>query len=104
MQIVAVAKLRSGKVIPLSEKVSTSFFRNSPSKVTEMINRYPNSWGDKLSWIATVPNWNSASTIETLNNYLQFSDCSSLIINSKVTGERLCVNRFDVSCFELQWG
>ena len=68
-----------------------------------MINRHPNSWGDRLSWIATVPNWNSTSTVETLNKYLQSSDCRSLILNSQVSGERFFVSRFDVSCFELQW-
>lgn len=104
MQIVAVAKLKNGQIIPLSERVSTSFFRDSSSKVTEMVNRFPNSWGERLSWVATVPNWNSTSTVETLNKYLHSSDCRSLIVNSRLTGERLCVSRFDVVCFELQWG
>lgn len=104
MQIVAVAELKNGRVIPLSGKVSTSFFKNSPSKVTEMVNRFPNSWSERLSWVVTVPNWNSASTVETLNKYLRSSDCQSLIINSASTGERLCISRFDVVGFKLQWG
>jgi hypothetical protein len=102
--LITVARLKNGEKVALSERVSTSFFRDSSRKVTEMVNRYPNSWGKRLSWIATVPDWNSNSTVETLNNYLRSPGCKSLVINSRFNGERLCLSRLDIERFEMDWG
>lgn len=54
--LITVARLKNGEKVAISDRVSPSFFRDSPSRVTEMVNRYPNSWGERLSWMATVPN------------------------------------------------
>ena len=102
--LITVARLKNGEKVALSERVSTSFFKDSPSRVTEMVNRYPNSWGERLSWMAAVPNWNSNSTVETLNNYLRSPGCKSLIINSRYNSERFSLRVSEVERFEMDWG
>ena len=99
--LITVARLKNGKKVALSERVSTSFFKDSPSRV---VNRFPNSWSERLSWVATVPNWNSNSTVETLNNHLRSPGCKSLIINSRFNGERFCLRVSEVERFEMDWG
>ena len=102
--LITVARLKNGKKVALSERVSTSFFKDSPSRVTEMVKRLPNSRSERLTRVATVPNWNSNSTVETLNNHLRSPGCKSLIINSRFNGERFCLRVSEVERFEMDWG
>lgn len=105
---ITIARLKNGECVALSNAISTSFFKNSKESVKKIINQFPYDWENRLSLLGVVPNWNSQNTINTLNNYLKSSDCHTIILTSRFTGQKFCVGKSEVVGFELQddfsWG
>lgn len=105
---IAVAKLRSGESIALSSAVPTSFFKDTKENAKKIISQFPYDWEIRLSLLEVVTNGNSANTVAILNGYLKSSDCRTIILTSRFTGQKFCVGKSEVIGFELQddfsWG
>ena len=102
-QIYAV--LTSGQRIPLSTRISTSFFSEGVYRVSQIFERYPRSYHRYLNGLGVVPNWNSYSTLETLTNYLNDYRVGTIVLNpiqSLGSGQPMLVGRRNLYGFILE--
>lgn len=93
--------LTDGRSFPLSDRISTSFYNNTSDVVTDFMRRYPRTYDERLSWVSTVPNWNSPNTINTLNDKLSSLWNGSVVFSTTNSNSRLCVSSRDVLRFDL---
>ena len=96
------AILHSGKAIPLSTRTSTSFFREGSEHVFRTLSYYPKTWGSYLSWLHTVPNWNSANTAATLNKILGSPQVGSVVLYAYGSEATYILAKNDILHFKLR--
>lgn len=96
-----VCVLSDGRYFPLSDRVSTSFYRERKEVVLSVKARHPRDYGSYLHCISTVPNWNKASTISTLNSKLDDLRTYTVVAHLKGTDETVVLNYSDVERFRL---
>lgn len=96
-----VCVLSDGRYFPLSDRVSTSFYRERKEVVLSVKARHPRDYGSYLHCISTVPNWNTPSTISTLKSKLEDPRAYTIVAHLKGSDETVTLNYSEVADFRL---
>ena len=96
-----VCVLTDGRHFPLSDRVSTSFYRERRDVVLSVKSRHPRDYDSYLHCISTVPNWNKPSTISTLKSKLDDPRTYTVVAHLKGSDETVVLNYSEVDCFRL---
>ena len=96
-----VCVLTDGRYFPLSDRVSTSFYKEQREVVLSVKARHPRDYGSYLHCISTVPNWNKSSTIKTLNSKLDDPSAYTVVAHLKGSDETVVLSYNEVECFRL---
>ena len=96
-----VCVLSDGRYFPISDRVSTSFYRERKEVVLSVKARHPRDYGSYLHCISTVPNWNKLSTISTLKSKLNDPRAYTVVAHLKGSDETVTLNYSEVADFRL---
>ena len=96
-----VCVLSDGRYFLLSDRVSTSFYRERKEVVLSVKARHPRNYGSYLHCISTVPNWNKSSTISTLKSKLDDPRTYTVVAHLKGSDETVTLDYSEVSDFRL---
>lgn len=96
-----ICVLSDGRYFSLSDRVSTSFYRERKEVVLSIKARYPRTYDSYLHCISTVVNWNKPSTISTLKSKLDDPRAYTIIAHLKGSDETVTLDYSEVADFRL---
>lgn len=96
-----ICVLTDGRYFSLSDRVSTSFYREQREVVLSVRVSNPRNYDSYLHCISTVPNRNNNSTIKTLNSKLDDPSAYTIVAHLKGSDETVVLSYNEVECFRL---